>query len=423
MRKRFFQKPISCELSPNMRWPQIFLILNYLFNPKFFGHWKKGEKIKLLENAFKDKFNSLAAFSFDSGRTALGVILQALELKNGDEVALQAFTCVVVPNSIKAAYGLPVYLDIDKSYNLDVQKLEETLQTHHNLKAVIVQHTFGLVAEIEKISQLCKKHHLYLIEDCAHALGATYDNKLVGTFGDAAMFSFGRDKVISAISGGLVIINNPQLTAKIEKIYKNTKHHSVFWIWQHLNHPLFFSIGKWLYYFFSLGKIIIELSKKLKLWPLVLQKQEKQGQAPQAYLLPNVLADLAWEQFINLEKLNLHRKSLAKSYLFALSRLAGIKLPKILQNSRPIFLRFSFTLENREKVVKHARQAGLFLGNWYHQVIDPSGSVKAMVNYKDGSCPRAEKIAEKIVNLPTHINISNRELKKVINFFQEEIKS
>ena len=117
----------------------------------------------------------------------------------GDEVLVQAFTCVAVPNSVLWAQATPVYADIDATLNIDPIDVEKKIT--NRTKAIIVQHTFGIPADMDALVALAKKHNILLIEDCAHSLGATYKGKKVGTFGDAAFFSFGRDKVVSSVFG------------------------------------------------------------------------------------------------------------------------------------------------------------------------------------------------------------------------------
>lgn len=113
---------------------------------------------------------------------------------------LQAYTCVSVSNAIIATGAKPIYVDIDaQTLNINPQLIEKHIT--QKTKAIIVQHTFGIPADIHAIQSIVKKHQLFFIEDCAHALGAQYKEKMVGSFGDIAVYSFGRDKVISSVNG------------------------------------------------------------------------------------------------------------------------------------------------------------------------------------------------------------------------------
>ncbi len=197
-----FRKPITISLSPNTEADDVFLAVKTIIQPLL---WKTGKATSDAEQWFRNYFSVEQAVSFNSGRSALLAILKAFGIGEGDEVLVQAFTCVAVPNSVLWAGAKPVFVDIDATLNMDPKDAEKKITK--NTKALIVQHTFGVPAQMDKIIALAKKHHLILIEDCAHALGATYKGKKVGTFGDAAFFSFGRDKVVSSVFGGMAIIN------------------------------------------------------------------------------------------------------------------------------------------------------------------------------------------------------------------------
>ena len=95
--------------------------------------------------------------------------------------------------------------------------------------------------KIKEIKKICEKYDLFLIEDCAHALGAKYDNKYCGTFGDISFFSFGRDKVISSVYGGMIGINNLKLKEKVEKNTK-IKISDKKWIDRQLMHPVIMNL-------------------------------------------------------------------------------------------------------------------------------------------------------------------------------------
>ncbi|MFH1859640.1 MAG: DegT/DnrJ/EryC1/StrS family aminotransferase [bacterium] len=106
----------------------------------------------------------------------------------GDEVLVEGFTCVVVPNAVIFAGAKPIYVAPDpKTYNMDINQIETKITP--KTKAIIAQHTFGLPADMDLILDISRKHNLMVIEDCAPAMGATYKGKKVGTLGDAAFFS------------------------------------------------------------------------------------------------------------------------------------------------------------------------------------------------------------------------------------------
>ena len=211
--------PIAISLSPNTQKDDVILALRLLLKPRV---WIKGKETIKLENDFKKYLGCPFAFSFDSGRSSLLAILKCLGIGPGDEVLLQAFTCVAVVNPILWVGAKPVFVDIEKDgFNMDPVDLKKKITKRS--KVLIVQHTFGQPARLQQILKIARNHRLLVVEDCAQALGAEYQGRKVGTFGIAAIFSFGRDKVISSVFGGMAVTSDSQLGEKLEDFQKNLK--------------------------------------------------------------------------------------------------------------------------------------------------------------------------------------------------------
>jgi len=192
------KRPIAISLSPNTEKDDVILAIKLFFSPIRWFNFRETEK---LEIEFAARFgNKYQALAVNSGRSALYLILSALGIKDFDEVAIQALTCVAVPNSVLWLKAKPLYIDVDDTFNLSPKDLSEKIG--EKTKAIIVQHTFGVAAEMHSILKIARKRKIPIIEDCALALGGKYDNKLLGTLGDISFFSFGRDKVISSVFGG-----------------------------------------------------------------------------------------------------------------------------------------------------------------------------------------------------------------------------
>ena len=154
-------------------------------------------------------------FYFFKGRVALYAILKSMGITTGDEIILPGFTCVVVANAILYLGARPVYVDIDPStYNIDAEKIGEKITD--KTKAIIAQHTFGIPADMNKITAIAKENSLYVIEDSCHAVGSRYMGREVGTFGDAAFFSSQWSKPLTTGLGGWAVINNGLLLQNME---------------------------------------------------------------------------------------------------------------------------------------------------------------------------------------------------------------
>lgn len=416
-----FQKPIFISLSPNIERDDLFLVLQKLFQPwNFFD----GPAIKELEESFKKYLNLKYAFSFNSGRSAFLAILKSLSLKEEDEILLQAFTCNALVNPILALNLKPIFVDIEKStLNLDPQDLKKKITPKS--KVVVVQHTFGLPAKMEEILKICLANDLILIEDCAHCLGATLENKKLGTFGKAAFFSFGRDKIISSVSGGMAVTNDPVLGERLKEFQAKCSFPSYFWTLRELFHPVLTQgFIKPLYRFFGIGKWFLIFFQKLEILSKAVSKEEKKGKLSSYFpkKLPNVLACLALNQLKKLKKFNCHRKKIAKIYDEELKEL-NIQLP-LWQTGR-VYMRYPLILENKDtdEILRKFEKEKIFLDDgWRKTPIVPPDTDQTKMHYKIGSCPNAEKVAKFIINLPTHIQISEKDAQKIVNLLKQFFK-
>jgi len=399
-------KSISISLSPNTEKDDVWLALKLKFSC---WRWKKGKEIEKLENEFKNYFSAKNAVSFNSGRSAFLAILKSLELDDGDEVLLQAFTCNAASNPIIWAGLKPVYVDVDEStFNIDPEDIKKKINSR--TKAVVVQHTFGRPADMDSILKICEKNSLTLIEDCAHSLGAIYNGKKVGTFGRAAFFSFSRDKIISSVYGGMAITNDDDLGKRIKDFQEQISYPSCCWILQQLNHPV---LMNWLIIptYRILGKYLLVLFQRLFILSKAVHLKERKGLRPGYFpkRMPNALAILVLNQFKKLERFNSHRKEIAKFYQ---EHLGGELI------DGDIHLRYTIKTSEAYKVIKKAWEKNLLIGDWYTSPVAPLGTQLDKVYYEMGSCPNAEKLAKETLNLPTHINISKKEAKLFIDFIK-----
>ena len=415
-------RPISISLSPNVEKEDIQLDLELIKNKK---EWKEGEKIRELEEEFKNYLGEKYAISFNSGRSAFLAILNSLDLRGDDEVLLQAFTCNAVPNPIIWSGLKPVYVDCDeKTFNIDVEDLKKKITSQS--RAVVVQHTFGLPADLDEILEICQENNLILIEDCAHSLGAEYGStsspqvqgEKVGTFGRASFFSFSRDKVISSVYGGMVTTNDENLAKKIKEFQEKLDYPSNFWTFQQLLHPILME-NVILPSYSIFGKYLLILFQWLHILSKAVHWTEKRGRKPGYFpkKLPNALASLALSQLKRMDKFNEYRRGIATFYYDNLKDLK-LELPSEFEDRKQIFLRFTVKHPKARQIIKEFWRKNILIGDWYDKVIAPYDTRLDMMQYKLGSCPKAEKLANETFNLPTHINISKQDAEKIISFLK-----
>jgi len=420
---RYF-KPISISLSPNVEKDDLHLALNLIIRPWL---WKKGRAIKELEESFKKYLGVKYAVSFNSGRSSFFAILKFLNIEKGRGVLLQAFTCNAVPNPVLWADLEPIYVDCDTDdLNIDISDLEAkiTIKT----RIVVVQHTFGLPAGMEKIRAICGAYNLILIEDCAHSLGAEFNGIKVGSHSKAAFFSFSRDKVISSVYGGMAVTNDDKLGESLRQAQAEFGQPSRFWVFQQLLHPILLHyLILPIYNFLDLGKIFLVLSQWLHILSKAVSWKEKRGQRPDYFprAMPNALAALALNQFNKLEKFNKHRQEIA-NYYFENLKNTKFKLPQKFDSStgsgqvrKNIYLRFTIKHPKAHEIIYEAwHKQNILLGDWYTTPIAPFDTKLEEMKYVSGSCKNAEYLAKTTLNLPTHINISLKDAERIVNFLK-----
>ena len=178
------------------------------------GEFIKGPQVAAFEQAFAARLGANHAIGASYGRTAFYFILEALQLPRGSEIILPALTFWVVPEIARAA-GLRVrFADVDPAtFCLDPAALKRAIT--EKTRAVVPTHLFGLPCDMDAILDLAGRHNLAVIEDCAHALGATYRGRPVGTFGNGALFSFQTLKPLNCYGGGMAVVRDALVAARV----------------------------------------------------------------------------------------------------------------------------------------------------------------------------------------------------------------
>lgn len=167
------------------------------------GHLEDGSYVKSLEQCFCSLFQRKYAVAVSSGFASILLSLKALGVSTDDEVVIPSYTCPALLNPIRLLDAKPVIVDVEEdSFNLSVEGVSQSLSKR--TKAIIVPHTFGFPAKIGAI----KEFGVPVIEDCAQALGGSYQNARLGSFGDLAVFSFYATKMIAGGDGGMIVTNN-----------------------------------------------------------------------------------------------------------------------------------------------------------------------------------------------------------------------
>lgn len=158
------------------------------------------------EKKFSQYHNREFSILYSSGTAAIHAMYVAADFKEGDEVICPAYTFFATVTPLLFLGAKPVLCDCDENGNIDPKEIEKNISPR--TKGVVVTHMWGVPAAMDKISGICKKHNLLLLEDCSHAHGATFHNKIIGSFGDLSAWSLQGAKNITGGEGGILTTNN-----------------------------------------------------------------------------------------------------------------------------------------------------------------------------------------------------------------------
>jgi dTDP-4-amino-4,6-dideoxygalactose transaminase len=362
--------------------------------------------------------NDNRVYLLDSGRSALYFLLSALEIGIGDEVIMPAFTCLAVANPVQWSGATPIYVDAEiNSFNMNLDLLASKITA--KTKVIIAQHTFGRPVDMQRLQMIVGERKILIIEDCAHSLGGVQQGKKLGNIGDAAILGFGIDKAISGVRGGGVVIDFNRLQAKgydidaekLTKIYAKLPEFPQDLTWKSVLNPLIWSIVTPLYFIgfrsFTIGRLLIRVLFKLGIIGNVVNEAENVGGKPSwmpAKMAP-ALARLADNQLAKLDRMNTHRRLIAQIYCELL------EIP--LDSTNQVYQKFSFLLRDhaqRKPLYELAKnKLWIVIGDWLPRPLYAkfsSTEVYQALSYNPAENPLAEMIGQRIVNLPTSVNIN-----------------
>lgn len=310
-----------------------------------------------------------------SGTAALDMSSSLLNIKSGDEIITTSFTFTSTVNAFVEKGAKPVFVDIRQ----DTLNLEETLiesKITNKTKAIYCMHYAGVACELEAIAKIARKHKLLIVEDAAQALGAKYNNKYLGTFGDLAAFSFHETKNFNCGEGGALVINNHKFIKRAEIIREKGTNRSAFFRGE---------VDK--YTWTDIGS---------------------------SYLLGDVLAAYLYAQLLAMEEIISKRKKIYMSYLESFKELeiAGkIILPKIPENCTSNYHQFHIvfnTQKVRDKVMKNLKSSGILAV--FHYLPLHASPMGKKIGYKKGELPLTESLSSRLLRLPLYNDMTKKEL-------------
>ncbi|MDB5163473.1 MAG: hypothetical protein JWS12_90 [Candidatus Saccharibacteria bacterium] len=363
-----------------------------------------------LQAYLKQHYRAPEVYLTYKGREAIALALEQLQLPKGSSVAINGYTCYAVYEAITQAGLQPLYLDIEKNQlNFTAERLSAALKGSPKINAVMIQNTLGMPADIQKIKTLCAEYKVPLVEDLAHSIGMSYSSgQEAGTVGAAAALSFSQDKMIDAVTGGAAVL---YWASKIQPNFASAP----------LGHRFTTRLYPWATWLIrqtirlQIGRVILKLMKSTKLLPGPMS-----GAATPAHKLPSWHSHIALQSYGQLPELIAHRQRIAAVY--------REWLPSTLQFSHDdtaVYLRFPIIVDKPLELIAQLRHYGVYLSDrWYDAPIAVAPrQVLKQTTYKKGECPNAEYVAARMVNLPTHIHVSEKKARAIAEHINAWLES
>ena len=322
------------------------------------------------DEAFEKSFSVFCDRKFcigvGNGLDALFLSLKALDIKEGDEVIVPSNTYIATALAVTYTGAKPVFVEPDiRTFNIDPTRIE--LAITDKTKAIMPVHLYGQACDMDPIMEIARRHNLYVVEDCAQAHGAKYKGKVIGSFGDAAGFSFYPGKNLGALGdAGAVVTSNEELANKVRALGNYGSDYKYHHIYQGNNSRL------------------DEL---------------------QAAFLSAKLPFLG--------KVNVERRNIAQKYLEGINN-PEIVLPFVPDYAEPVWHIFGIRCDRRAELEAFLNEAGIGTNKHYPIPIHLQECYRNL-GFMKGDYPIAEKISETELSIPMYYGMTNEEIQYVID--------
>ena len=344
------------------------------------GYYIGGPVVSEFEQQFAEYVGTSHAIGCNSGTDALYLAILALEIGPGDEVITPSFTFFATAEMVSQTGATPVFVDIDPlTFNLDPHKLEAAITS--KTKAIIPVHLFGQAVDMTTVTAIAEKHNLFVIEDCAQATGAKWQDKQVGSWGHLNAFSFFPTKNLGGCGdGGAVTTNDPVLADKVRML----KEHG----------------SRQRYFHEAIG-----INSRLD--------------ALQAAILQIKLRYL--------DEWNQQRRQAAQLYTELLTPIPHLILPTEIDGGEHVWNQYTIRIQNNDSqeisrnAVREKLQESGVISMIYYPIPLHLQVVYQSLGYPLGSFPQTEAIAEQVLSLPMFPGINIEEQKQVAYALKETL--
>lgn len=336
------------------------------------GRYIGGPAVEGFEKVFAAYHDVSHCIACNSGTDALYLALRAFDIGAGDEVITTPFTFIATSEVVSAVGAKPVFVDIDATYNLDLQQVAAAITP--KTKAIIGVHLFGQPVDMTALMELANAHNLIVIEDCAQSTGATWNGEKVGSIGHVGCFSFYPTKNLGACGdGGAITTNNPEIAARMRRIKNHGQSHQ--------------------YYHNEIG-----INSRLDCIQAVILQVKLQY----------------------LDNWNNKRRAIAQRYNQFLSQVPGIITPHELLGGKGVWNQYTIRIldNKREDVRKKLQDMGVNTMIYYPMPLHLQ-PVYEDLGYQKGELPVCEQISNEVTSLPMFPELSFEQQDQVIYAIKE----
>jgi dTDP-4-amino-4,6-dideoxygalactose transaminase len=332
-----------------------------------------GPEVTAFERAFAGYVGRKYAIGVSSGTSALRLALEALGIGRGDEVITVADTYIGTCEAISHVGANVVLVDADpRTYNVDPAQVEAAITPR--TRALLPVHLYGQPADMDPLLEIARRHHLYVVEDCAQSHGATYKDKKTGIFGDVACFSFYPGKNLGAYGdGGAVLTDDDTVADRVRLLH---------------NH-----------------------GQKVKYEHLAVGYCDR---------LDNLQAAVLGVKLPHLDGWNAARRSRAALYDRLLSDVPGIVTPYVLPGTAPVYHLYVIRVTDgrRDALQQHLNAAGIATGLHYPIPVHLQQAY-ASLGHKPGDFPVSEQLAAQGLSLPMYPELADEQVHYVADCIRE----
>jgi dTDP-4-amino-4,6-dideoxygalactose transaminase len=382
------------------------------------GEAVEGPAIEQFERNFAQFHSMKDAISASFGRMAFYYILKSLELPAGSEIIFPALTFWVVPEIARRAGLRPVFVDVDaRSFNLDPGRIEAALT--ERTRAIVPTHLYGQPCDMNRIMSIARQHQLIVIEDCAQAAGARYRGRRVGTFGDAAFFSFQMLKGINTYGGGMAVTDDATIAAKVRALAGAEPLQSTAALIKRFASGIaarsLVSPKGFAWWGFPIGTALSFVSDA-DLSRFFWEKIRPLEQFPAAYRrrFSNVQAILGIRALNRLDEFNERSQSHANLYNRGLADCTAIETPHVIDDAEHVYYQYSIYVSDPKVAKRRAIRRRIDFETTH---VDVCSSLMLFQEFA-GDCPGAEQTREAL-QLPVYSRLRTSDVQRVLKVVKE----